>query len=59
MVSDPLRVGIHQQHLFAFSCKPHAQIFAGRGFAGSAFLIDDGNRGCFFRHFYHPLFDKS
>ena len=42
-----LRVSVHQQDFFALHRQPDAQIFTGGGFAGTAFLVDDGNRGCF------------
>ena len=42
-----LWVGIHQQDFFALHRQPDAQIFTGGGLAGAAFLVDDGNRGCF------------
>ena len=42
-----LWVSIYQQNFFAFGCKSNAQIFTGGGLAGAAFLVDDGNRGCF------------
>jgi len=42
-----LWVGVHQQDFFALHRQPDAQIFTGSGLAGAAFLVDDGNRGCF------------
>ena len=42
-----LRVSVHQQDLLALHRQPDAQIFTGSGLAGTAFLVDDGNRGCF------------
>ena len=47
-----LRIGIHEQHMLAFSHKTDAQIFAGRRFAGAALLIGDGNDRC--GHIYAP-----
>ena len=41
------RCYIHQQDFFALHRQPDAQIFTGSGLAGAAFLVDDGNRGCF------------
>ena len=42
-----LRVSVHQQDLLALHRQTDAQIFTGRGLAGAAFLVDDGNRSCF------------
>ena len=33
--------------LFGIDRQPDAQIFTGSGLASTAFLVDDGNRGCF------------
>ena len=32
---------------FCLHRQPDTQIFTGSGLAGAAFLVDDGNRGCF------------
>ena len=43
----PLRVNIHQQHLFALHSQTDAQIFTGGGLGCAAFLVYDGDCCCF------------
>ena len=38
-----LRIRVHKQNPFSFLCKANPQIFAGGGFAGSAFLIHNSH----------------
>ena len=45
-----LGICVHQKHLFSFKSQANAQILGGGGLAGSSFLIDHRNDGCFFRH---------
>ena len=50
-----LRVSIYKQDFFALGSKADAQIFAGRGLASAAFLVDNGNRGTFLCDKITPL----
>ena len=38
-----LRIRVHKQDPFSFFCKANPQIFAGGGFASSAFLIHNSH----------------
>ena len=40
-----LRVGVHQQNFITHICQCYAQVYSGRSFAHTAFLV--GNRYCF------------
>ena len=42
-----LWVSVHQQDFFALHRQPDTEILTGGGFSSAAFLVDDGNCGCF------------
>jgi hypothetical protein len=51
----PLRVNIYQQNLFPLHSQTDAQIFTGSGLGRAAFLVDDGDCGCFLCDNITPL----